>query len=66
MRCEYNFSEGVREKFYRKGAELRLPIYLDMKLQRQLQRLAEKSGRDLSELVNQLVQRELELIEESS
>ena len=64
MRREYDFSQGIRGKFYRKNAELRLPIYLDMKLQKQLQRLAEKNGRDLSDLVNQLVKREVELIEE--
>ncbi len=66
MKREYDFSEGVRGKFYRKGAELRLPIYLDVKLQRQLERLAEKNGRDLTDLVNQLIQREVELIEEFS
>ena len=61
---EYDFSKGVRGKFYRKGAELRLPIYLDAKLQKQIERLAEKNGKDVSDLVNQLVQREVELIEE--
>ncbi len=66
MRREYDFSKGERGKFYRKGAELRLPIYLDVKLQRQLERLAKKNGRDLTDLVNQLVQREVELIEEFS
>ena len=66
MKREYDFSKGVRGKFYRKGAELRLPIYLDVKLQKQLERLAEKNGKDVNDLVNQLVQREVELIEEFS
>jgi cytidylate kinase len=66
MKREYDFSKGVRGKFYRKGAELRLPIYLDAKLQKQIERLAEKNGKDVNELVNQLVQREVELIEEFS
>ena len=43
MKREYDFSKGVRGKFYRKGAELRLPIYLDAKLQEQVERLAEKN-----------------------
>lgn len=64
MKREYDFSKGVRGKFYRKGAELRLPIYLDAKLQEQLERLAEKKGKDIGEVVNQLVQKEVELIEE--
>jgi cytidylate kinase len=64
MKREYDFSKGVRGKFYRKGAELRLPIYLDAKLQEQLERLAQKKGKDIGEMVNQLVQKEVELIEE--
>ena len=64
MKREYDFSKGVRGKFYRKGAELRLPIYLDAKLQEQLERLARKKGKDVGEMVNQLVQKEVELIEE--
>jgi cytidylate kinase len=66
MNREYDFSKGVRGKFYRKGAELRLPIYLDAKLQKQIEHLAEKNGKNVNELVNQLVQREVELIEEFS
>lgn len=66
MKREYDFSKGVRGKFYRNGAELRLPIYLDAKLQKQIERLAEKNGKNVNDLVNQLVQREVELIEEFS
>ena len=64
MRRNYNFSRGARGKFYREGAELRLPIYLDAKLQKQLEDLAQKNGKDVSELVNQLLKREVQLIEE--
>jgi len=64
MKREYDFFQGERGKFYRKEAELRLPIYLDVKLQKQLERLAEKNGKNVNDLVNQLVQREVELIEE--
>ena len=64
MKRNYDFSKGVRGKFYREGAELRLPIYLDAKLQKQLEHLAKKNGKDLSQLANQLLQREVELIEE--
>jgi cytidylate kinase len=64
MKREYDFSKGVRGKFYRKGAELRLPIYLDAKLQKQLERLAQKNGKDVGEMVNQLVRKEVEVIEE--
>ena len=32
MKRKYDFSKAERGKFYRKGTELRLPIYLDAKL----------------------------------
>ncbi len=63
MKREYDFSKAVRGKFYRKGAELRLPIYLDAKVQAQLERLARKNGKEVGEMVKQLVQKEIELIE---
>ncbi len=64
MKREYDFSKGVRGKFYKKGAELRLPIYLDGKLQDQLERIAKKKGKDIGEMVNSLVKKEIDLIEE--
>jgi len=64
MKREYDFSKAVRGKFYRKGAELRLPIYLDAELQEQVERLAEKNGKDVGEMVNHLVRKEVEVIEE--
>jgi len=64
MKREYDFSKAVRGKFYRKGAELRLPIYLDAKLQSQLERIAQKKGKEIGDVVNQLVRKEVELLEE--
>ena len=66
MKREYDFSKAERGKFYRKGAELRLPIYLDAKLQHQLEQIAEKTGKELGEIVNHLVEKEVELLEELS
>jgi cytidylate kinase len=64
MKRNYDFSNGVRGKFFREGAELRLPIYLDARLQKQLEDLAQRNGKDVTELVNQLLKREVQLIEE--
>jgi hypothetical protein len=64
MKREYDFSKGERGKFYRKGAQLRLPIYLDPKLQAQVGRIARKKGKELSDVVNQLVKTQVELLEE--
>jgi cytidylate kinase len=64
MRREYDFSKGVRGKFYRKGAELRLPIYLDPKLQSKLERIARRKGKDVGEMVNQLLRKDVEFLED--
>jgi len=64
MKREYDFSRAVRGKFFREGAELRLPIYLDAKLQRQLEHIARKKGKEIGDVVNHLVKKEVELIDE--
>jgi cytidylate kinase len=64
MRREYDFSKAVRGKFYRKGAKLRLPIYLDPKLQSKLERIARRKGKDVTEMVNQLLRKDIEFLEE--
>ena len=64
MRREYDFAKGIRGKFYRKGAELRLPIYLDAKLQHKLEGLARKNGKDIGDMVNQLLKRDVDCLEE--
>lgn len=46
------------------GAELRLPIYLDPKLQKKLERLARKKGKDVGEMVNQLLRKDVDFFEE--
>lgn len=64
MKREYDFSKAIRGKFYRKGAVLRLPIYLDAKLQNQLEQLAQKKGKDIGEMVNKLIKKEVESLED--
>jgi cytidylate kinase len=64
MRREYDFSKAVRGKFYRKDADLRLPIYLEPKLQSKLERIARKKGKDVGEMVNQLLRKDIEFLEE--
>ena len=63
MKPEYDFSRAERGKFYRKGAEIRLPIYLDAKLQHRLEQVAKKRGKDLGEVVNQILTKEVERVE---
>jgi cytidylate kinase len=66
MKREYDFSKAVRGKFYHKNACLRLPIYLEASVQERLQRLARKNGKAIDTIVNQMVQKEMELLEELS
>ena len=64
MKAHYDFSKAVRGKFFRKGATLRLPIYLDGHLQKRLERIARKKGRDVGDVVSDLLTKEVELLEE--
>jgi len=64
MKREYDFSKAVRGKFYRRGAELCLPIYLEAKLQSRVEHIAKKKGKDIGAVVNQFVKKEVELMEE--
>ena len=64
MKKEYDFSKAERGKFYKKGAKLRLPIYLDAKVRNRVEDLANRTGRDVGDLVNRIVDKEVRLIDE--
>jgi cytidylate kinase len=64
MKPHYDFSKAGRGKFYRKGARVRLPIYLDGQLQERLERIAQKKGRDVGDVVGDLLIKDVELLEE--
>lgn len=63
MPAEIDFSKGTRGKFHRPGARLSLPVYLDDQVQATLAALASAKGIDLSTLVNDLLRKDIELIE---
>jgi hypothetical protein len=63
MPAEIDFSAGTRGKFYRPGATLNLPVYLDAEVQARLTRLANAKGIDFSTLVNAMLRKDIELIE---
>jgi hypothetical protein len=64
MKPHYDFSNAERGKFYRKGARVRLPIYLDSKLQKRLEHIAEKKGRDVGDVISGLLMKNVELLDE--
>ena len=64
MPAEIDFSEGTRGKFYQPSAKLHLPVYLDAEVQSYLAVAAAKRGLALSELANDLLKKEIALLEE--
>ena len=63
MRDEYDFSKGERGKFYRPGARVHLPLYLEDEVQATLVSLATATGKDYSAFVNELLKKDIELIQ---
>lgn len=63
MKDEYDFSKAERGKFYQSPAEVKLPIYLEEDVADFLQKLAIAKGRDVSEIVNDWMRKNIELIE---
>ena len=63
MQNEYDFSNAQRGKFYRKDATLELPIYLDPDVRDYLAARAKAKGIEVNQLVNELLKRDIELIE---
>lgn len=63
MPAEIDFSGGTRGKFYRPGARLNLPVYLDADVQDYLGKIAAKKGVPLSELANDLLKKEIAILE---
>jgi hypothetical protein len=63
MKDEYDFSKSQRGRFYRPGAVLAPPVHLDPDVLAFLAGRAAARGVSLSELVNILLKKDIELIE---
>ncbi len=63
MKKEYDFSKGVRDKFYNADAEFNLPIYLEPEIAEFVQKLAAEKNLDTSRIVNMLLKKDKEIIE---
>jgi hypothetical protein len=63
MRDEYDFSKAERGKFHRPNASLAPPIHLEPAVLSFLTARAQARGVTLSELVNALLKKDIELIE---
>ena len=63
MKDEYDFSNAERGKFFRRDAQLVPPLHLDPEVLTYLAARAEARGTTLNELVNDLLKKDIELIE---
>ena len=63
MPTEIDFSKGVRGKFYHAAAVFSLPIYLDAEVPDYLPLIAAKKGMPVSDLANDILKREISIIE---
>jgi hypothetical protein len=58
-----DFSKGTRNKFFKNSAHLQLPVYLEADVQAYLANRAKARGIDVAQLVNELLKKDIELIE---
>ena len=63
MKNEYDFSRAERGKFHRADAALSPPVRLDDSVLSWLTSRAEAKGTSLNALVNELLKKDIELIE---
>ena len=63
MPAEIDFSNGKRGQFHKTGVQLNFPVYLEQQVQRTLAALANAKGVDFSVLINDLLKKDIELIE---
>lgn len=63
MKDEYDFSNAERGRFYRKDAVLVAPVHLEPEVLTFVTARAQARGISLNELVNELLKKDIELIE---
>ena len=61
--AEIDFSGSTRGKFYRPDVRLNLPVYLDADVQAYLAALAARKGIPLSDLANDLLKKDIAILE---
>jgi hypothetical protein len=61
--AEIDFSGATRGKFHRPGTRLNLPVYLEADVQAYLVALATRKGIQLSDLANDLLKKDIAILE---
>lgn len=63
MREEYDFSKGERGKFFKPNAKINLPVYLEADVLDYFTAKAQAKGIELNVMVNDLLKKDIALIE---
>jgi hypothetical protein len=63
MKDEYDFSKAERGKFFRPDAKLDVPVYLDTDVRDYLEARAKGKGVEVNEIVNDLLRKDIAMIE---
>lgn len=63
MKKEYDFSKGIRSKFYRANTVLNLPIYLDPDVAKFVDKYAKLKKVDTQKVVNNILRSNKSLIQ---
>jgi hypothetical protein len=61
--AEIDFAGGMRGRFHHPNARLNLPVYLDAEVQAYLATLAARKGVALSDLANDLLRKDIAILE---
>ncbi len=63
MKAEYNFSKGIRGKFYHPNAVFSFPVYLEPDVSDFMNKLAEAQDIDIQNLVNEWLRVNIKLLQ---
>lgn len=63
MKKEYDFSNAIRGKFYRKDTQMNLPIYLDKDIADFIHKVADQKKIDSQTVVNKILRGNKEIIQ---
>ncbi|MFI3197867.1 MAG: hypothetical protein QX196_06040 [Methylococcaceae bacterium] len=64
MKDEYDFSNAERGRFYHSDAQLNIPVYLDQDVESWFAEKAKIKGVKLQSLINELLRKDISLIQE--
>ena len=64
MKDEYDFTSAERGRFYRTDVQLNIPVYLDQDVESWFAEKAKLKGVNLQTLINELLRKDISLIQE--